>query len=136
MSLRHRTPRERDPAYMGWVAQLPCAACLVRGTFKRGVHVAHLRTGSLEHGKRDTGGAEKPDDRWTLPLCPPHHTGDARRVSISQHAMNELEFWAAHGINPFTLCIDLRTAYAADLPGTPVISKAAARGRRIIEGAP
>lgn len=137
-----RDPRERDPAYMAWIASLPCAACMVHGEVKWGVHVAHLRAASEEHGKRYTGKGEKPSDRWTLPLCPPHHTGDSRVVKFSQHGMAELDFWATFGIDPFQLCIDLREAYTAGAPAHPrqwgiaVITKAAALGRRSIEGAP
>lgn len=132
-----RDPRVRDPAYMGWIAQLPCAACMGEGRVKWGVHVAHLRAGSVEHDKRDVGKAEKPSDVWTLPLCPPHHTGDARVTKISQHHMAELDFWAHFGIDPFQLCLDLRAAYQSGgrrTEGVAVITKAAARGRRAQEG--
>lgn len=137
---RQRDPRVRDPAYMGWVAKLPCVACMVHGKVNWRVQVAHLRTGSPEHGKRPTGGTEKPSDRWTLPLCMPHHTGDSSRVRVTQHAMDELEFWAAHGIDPFGLCIELGAAYDnrpnSRAAGIGIISKAAARGLRIVEGSP
>lgn len=129
-----RDPRERDRVYLGWVARLPCVACLVRGTMTREVQVAHLRAGSEAHGKRPTGGAEKPSDRWTLPLCQPHHTGDRRKVDLIQHDMNELEFWAAHGIDPFGLCVELRAAYEAGRAGIPIIARHAAAGRQKLEG--
>ncbi len=134
MSLAQRDPRERDPAYMGWVAKLPCAACMAFGKVTWGVHVAHLRTGSLEHGKRETGLAEKPGDRWTTPLCPPHHTGDKRAVAVSQHSMGELHFWAMVGINPFKLCEALSDAFDSGDPygrkGQAVIAHFAAMSRK------
>jgi hypothetical protein len=134
-----RDPRVRDRNYLGWVAQLPCLACMVHGKVKWGVHVAHLRAGSEEHGKRPTGKAEKPSDMWTLPLCPPHHTGDSRVTSVTQHGMGELEFWRAFGIDdPFQVCLDLHRAYQTGgrrTEGISVITKAAAAGRRNIEGA-
>lgn len=132
---REREPRVRDPVYMGWIAKLPCAACMVRGTVTWGVHVAHLRAGNLEHDKRETGKGEKPSDRWTLPLCPPHHTGDVRRVEFSQHEMGELDFWRRLGIDPFELCGHLYDAYKAGRPGAQVISRYAAHARRKLEGA-
>lgn len=141
MTLRQREERIRDRAYLGWVARLPCVACMVRGKMNWRVQVAHVRAGCPEYGKRETGKAEKPSDRWTLPLCMPHHTGDKSREPIAQHDMDELEFWAAFGIEPFGLCIELNQAYAkvegvSIHGGVVAITKAAARGRRIIEGSP
>lgn len=133
-SLRHRDPRERDRAYLGWVARLPCLACMVHGTVNWGVQVAHVRAASLEHDKRYTGKGEKPSDRWVLPLCQPHHTGDRRRAPVAQHDMDELEFWALFGIEPFSLCIELRACFERGGVGVTIISKAAAAGRRAIDG--
>lgn len=134
-----REPRERDPAFLGWVAKLPCLACMVRGTINWRVQVAHLRAASPEYGKRYTGKGEKPSDRWVLPLCMPHHTGDSRRVQLIQHDMGELEFWAALGIDdPFMVCMELYQAFQQigdRTAGIAIISKAAARGRLAIEGA-
>lgn len=128
--LGHRDPRERDPAYMGWIAKLPCIACLVRGKHTLGVHVAHLRMGSEDHDKRPTGMAEKPSDRWTLPLCPPHHVNG----NESQHHVGEEPFWEALNINPFDLCLKLRDAYESGTSGSTVIALFAARARRQMEG--
>lgn len=140
-----RDPRQRDPAFLGYVARLPCLACMVGGKVKWGVQVAHLRAASPEHEKRYTGKGEKPSDRWVLPLCQPHHTGDLSRVEFSQHEMSELDFWARLGIaDPFQVCIDLYGAYERSprgirgtRPGLGVatITKAAAAARRNIEGA-
>lgn len=142
--LRRRDPRERDPAYLGWVAKLPCVACMSHGVVNWRVQVAHVRAASLEHGKRYTGKAEKPSDMWTLPLCMPHHTGDKRIVDLTQHDMGELDFWKAHGIDPFGLCLELRAIYdgragklgATHNHGVLAISKVAAAGRRQIQGVP
>jgi hypothetical protein len=51
--------RQRDPAYLARVAELPCSVCGVYG-----VHVHH-RTGA--------GMGRKADDYDTIPLCPTHH---------------------------------------------------------------
>lgn len=90
-----RQPRERDNAHLAYVRRLPCAACGKPGP----CDAAHLRSGSIQHGKRPTGMAEKPSDRWVTPLCRPCHT--------QQHSGNELAFWSALGIDPFALCIRL-----------------------------
>lgn len=133
--MRARDPRQLDKDYKGWVARLPCAACMVRGKYNLGVHVAHLRVSSLEHGKRETGGAEKPHDIWVTPLCPPHHTGDVTKVDFSQHTMgDERAFWDRLAIDPFQLCIDLRAAYERGAAGAPIISRFAAKARQQLEG--
>lgn len=87
-----RQPRERDNKHLAFIRRLPCAACLTTG----GSDAAHLRAGDLNIGKRPTGKAEKPSDRWTAPLCRDCHT--------RQHSGAELAFWQALGIDPFDLC--------------------------------
>lgn len=129
--MNRRDPRERDPDYCAFIARLPCVICMTSGSYRRGVHVAHLRTSSPEHGKRAVGMAEKPHDRpWTLPLCPPHHVGDVRVTRNTQHHQNELAFYERAGLNPFELCLALDDAYEAGRPGAPVIAIFAARARR------
>lgn len=124
-----KDPRVRNPAYLHWISQLPCAACLSMGDFRRGVHVAHLRAGSLSHGKRACGMAEKPSDAWTTPLCPEHHVNGPK----SQHYWRggELQFWSDHGIDAFQLCLDLAEAYDNLRPGYAVLAKHAARAHAV-----
>jgi hypothetical protein len=43
---------------------------------------------------------EKSSDKWALPLCGKHHR--------EQHSMNEREFWASYGIDPFALAMRYR----------------------------
>lgn len=120
--------RVRDKGYLGWIARLPCCGCWVeKGVINHEVQVAHLRAGSPEHDKPYTGGQTKPSDRWTLPLCYAHHQGDKRRVRIAQHQRDELDFWAALGIDPFDLCVALQRAYAANRSGVMVIAAFIAR---------
>lgn len=131
--LRQRAPRQISRDYKGFIAACPCVACLVLGpTITRPVQVAHLSAGSIEHGKRPTGGAEKASDIWTLSLCWPHHQGHAQKVGRrgGQHEKGELEFWADLCINPFDLCVALQKAFDAGQPGTPVIIHHAAIARR------
>ena len=89
-----KTPRIRDAAHLAFVATLPCVICGAEG-----VHVAHIRMGSLPHGKRPTGLGEKPSDRWTVPLCPAHHTDGPD----AQHRQGERSWWQSHGIDPLSV---------------------------------
>ncbi len=99
MNLRQRMPREKDNKHLDYIRSLPCCICGEDTT----VEAAHIRTGAPEHDKPHTGMAEKPSDRWALPLCGKHHR--------EQHAFgNELEWWKCHGLNPFALAIMLRSA--------------------------
>ena len=93
--LRQREPREKDKKHLDWIRQQPCCICGRIDT-----EAAHIRTASLAHGKQHTGMAEKPSDKWTLPLCNYHHR--------EQHGMNELAFWKAYNIDPFMLAIKMR----------------------------
>jgi hypothetical protein len=40
---------------------------------------------------------QRPDDRWSNPLCPEHH----RTGKFAQHKVGELDFWVWVGIDPF-----------------------------------
>lgn len=123
--------REYDPPYRAAIARLPCFACLCKGKFKRGVHVAHVRAVSQEHGKPYTAKGRKPSDRWTLPLCPPHHTGDVSRIKVSQHSMDEIDFWSALGVHDvFQVCLDLSAAYDQGLAMGPVLALAASEATK------
>ena len=93
--LRQREPRIQDPGYLAWLRRQRCACGC-------GSHApsdaAHIRSGSILHGKRHTGMAEKPDDRWALPL--------SRSCHLRQHAFgSERDWWCGHGIDPFKLAI-------------------------------
>jgi hypothetical protein len=92
---RQREPRIKDERHLNFVRSLPCCVC---GGID--VDAAHIRTGEISLGKRPTGGAEKPSDKWTVPLCRGHHD--------EQHSMNEMVFWKKYGIDPFMLAMTLR----------------------------
>ena len=96
MTLRQRQPREKDERHLRFIRSLPCCICGEDTT----VEAAHIRTVSLQHGKRYTGKAERPSDKWAVPLCNRHHR--------EQHTMNELSFWESYGIDPFIMAISLR----------------------------
>lgn len=97
MNLRQRQPRERDERHLNHIRSLPCCICGGIDT-----EAAHIRTASLANGKLHTGMAEKPSDKWTLPLCNAHHR--------EQHTMNEMTFWKKYGIDPFMLALTLRSS--------------------------
>jgi hypothetical protein len=88
-----KQPREQDEAHLKWLRTLPCCICRDNTS----TEAAHLRVGSINDGKRETGMAEKSSDKWALPLCGRHHR--------EQHSMNEMAFWASYGIDPLALAM-------------------------------
>ncbi len=102
-----RQPRRKEGSHLEFIRSLPCLIC---GT-DWDIHAAHLRAGSLENGKRETGAGEKPNDSWTLPLCAEHHVLGPE----AQHNSGELEWWKRHGIDPFVVALALyRASQAGD----------------------
>jgi hypothetical protein len=96
--LRQREPRQRDEKHLAFVRTQPC--CLP--FCKREAEAAHLRMANLAIGKEFTGRV-KPDDKYTVPLCPYHH-----RTGIDcQHNSNEREWWALRGIDPWKIAASL-----------------------------
>jgi hypothetical protein len=93
-SWKRKRPRVENKDHLGFVRRLPCCCCGARP-----VDAAHIRMASAIHGKRETGIAQKADDRWTLPLCRKHHD--------QQHSGSEAAFWNAAGIDPFLLALIL-----------------------------
>lgn len=90
-----KRPRVKNSAHLDFIRALPCCCC----GDNTSTEAAHIRTGNLAYGKRNTGGAEKPSDEWTLPLCGKHHR--------EQHNGSEAGFWSAQGINPYVLAMSL-----------------------------
>ena len=95
MSLRQREPRQKDARHLDFIRSQPCCIC----GDDTSTEAAHIRTESLAHNKRETGRAEKPSDKWALPLCNRHHR--------EQHTMNEMAFWKRYEIDPFMTAIGL-----------------------------
>lgn len=96
--MRLKSPRVKDDGYLASLRELPCVICRNDTT----VEAAHIRTGNLDYGKRETGFGEKPSDWWCLPLCRNCHT--------EQHRGNEVNFWTNYGINPWVLALSLYAA--------------------------
>lgn len=93
--MRQRKPRQHDERHLDFLRGLPCCIC----GDNTSTEAAHIRTGNLMYGKEQTGGQQKPDDKWCLPVCSAHHR--------EQHKVNEYQFWRKLGMNPFTLAMTL-----------------------------
>lgn len=96
-----KTPRVHKRSHLDFVKSLPCICCWIeRGAEIQADDPMHIQNGSDLYGKEPAGGAQKSDDRWTLPGCRPHHD--------RQHAAgDELAFWRSMGIDPFLLALVL-----------------------------
>ena len=96
MTLRQRQPRIKDARRLAFIRSLPCCVC----GDNTSTEPAHIRAAGLGYGKAHTGMAQKPDDKWTVPLC--------GRCHREQHAFgDELKWWASKNIDPFMLAITL-----------------------------
>ena len=83
--LPSRKPNERErPRHRAYINTLPCIACGRAGPSE----CAHIRAGT------DGGMGYKPADRFCLPLCGPNG------CHARQHAIGEMSFWGALGIDP------------------------------------
>ena len=96
MSLRQRQPRIKNDRHLNLIRRLPCIICFRAAPSE----AAHVRYGDPTQGKPSTGVAEKPSDRWTVPLCAEHH----RTGPDAQHGSGERKWWERHGIDPIPLC--------------------------------
>lgn len=115
-STKQKRPRVEDKAHLAFIRTLSCCIC-----GKPGPDPAHIRSASAVHGKRETGGSEKPHDKWTVPLCREHHD--------QQHAVgNELLWWASTGIDPFGLALALYSATGDDEISDSIIRANLKRG--------
>ena len=85
--MRQRKPRQHYERHLDFIRQLPCLI-----TARTPVEAAHIRYADQPEGKPYTGKAEKPDDKYTVPLHPDQHR--------LQHSMSEREFWKRTRINP------------------------------------
>lgn len=108
---RQKQPRKKDDSHLRFIRGLPC---LVTGT--RPVEAAHVRYADPVYHKRAVGGAEKPDDKWAVPLSPAEH----RR----QHSMNEQDYWQSVGIDPLAVALQLWAHSGNDETGEKIIAQA------------
>jgi hypothetical protein len=109
MELRQKEPREKNERYLNYIRATPCLICNGKA------EAAHIRTGNLDAGKRETGGGETSSDKWALPLCRTHH--------VEQHdAGREILFWNSYGLDPFAAAMRFWEAWKK-------INEASANGR-------
>lgn len=106
MELRQRQPREKAPKHLAFIRRLPCCVCVHTrgGGSSKDIHAAHIRYGDIERGKRPTGAGEKPDDKWTVPLCGYHHVWGGKDA---QHSHGERLWWLDRYIDPLALAIQI-----------------------------
>ncbi|MFG1417223.1 hypothetical protein V5F38_05340 [Xanthobacter sp. V0B-10] len=114
-----RRPRQLHQQHLKFIRSLPCCVC---GSHSF-VEAAHIRMGSAVHGKRETGGGERPSDEWALPLCRHHH----QDAPDAQHRIGEEAFWALHGIDPFMLALALWCATGDEDRAEAIINETRAR---------
>ena len=110
-----KRPREKDKDHLAWLSTLPCVI-----TGKRPVHVAHVRYADPVYAKPQTGIAEKPSDKWCVPLLATLHNEGPE----AQHGMNERLFWARHGLDPLRIALALYSVTGDDEQGALIISEA------------
>lgn len=109
-ALRQRQPRQRNDAYLAWIRRHRCCTCWANAP----VEAAHIRMASAAHEKRETGKGEKPDDRWSVPLCASCH----RNGPSSLHRVgDERRFFAYYGIDVFEYMERLWWHYVSERTG-------------------
>lgn len=111
--------RVTDEQHLRWLRTLPCVI-----TGRRPVEAAHIRFADPSYAKRETGMAEKPDDRWALPLSPALHR--------EQHAGSERLFWAKYGIDPCKVAAALYGVSGDDEQAEIIIRTAQDSARRMV----
>jgi hypothetical protein len=90
-------PSGKSSTHLDMIRRLPC---LLSG---RPAEAAHIRYPDSRHGKQETGIGRKPDDKWTVPLCPELH----RLLAGSQHNGSERKWWEQFKIDPLAVAIEL-----------------------------
>ena len=98
--MSQRRPREKSAAHLDLVRQLPCIVC---GNDIE-TEAAHVRFSDSRVAKINSGLAQKPHDKFTLPLCSRHHR--------EQHNHgDERLWWESKNIDPIFYALAL---YACD----------------------
>lgn len=87
--------RVKNEAHLAFIRSLPCVIC----GDNTSTEAAHIRYADPRVAKRPTGIGERPDDKFTVPLCGKHHR--------KQHGMSERDFWRGHRIDPILVALAL-----------------------------
>jgi len=102
--LRQRQPRAKANKYLTYIRSLPCRLC---GTYQ-GIQAAHIRFSDFRFEKRECGKQERPDDKWTTPLCGTCHDAqhdfgcerkfwESLKIDIAHEADQRFKHWEAYG---------------------------------------
>ena len=91
-----RQPRIKDEEHCEFIRSLPCISCHDNTS----TECAHIRFSDIRVAKVNPGVGQKPDDKFTVPLCSSCH----RR----QHEMGrERDFWYLAHIDPILYALAL-----------------------------
>jgi hypothetical protein len=93
-----RQPRKKENGHLAFIRGLPCCVC----GDNTSTEAAHVRYPCRRFAKPKVGMGEKPDDKWTVPLCGDCHLGPG-----GQHKSNEYYWWSMRGIDPLPLALAL-----------------------------
>lgn len=121
-SRRRKQPRVKEESHLAFIRSLPCCVCGKHGPSE----AAHIRMADARYAKRASGTAEKPSDRFTVPLCPRCH----RLGPDAQHSMNERVFWEIQKIDVIVVAAALH-AFSGDEEAAALILRT--RGLRDME---
>lgn len=107
-----RSPRKHNNSHLDFIRGLPCVVCMDNTS----TEAAHVRMADPRAAKRYIGMAEKPDDRWSVPLC-----GKCHR---EQHRIRESLFWDNAVIDPIFVCLALHSVSGDHDAGETIIRAA------------
>lgn len=107
-----RSPRRKAPDHLDFIRSLPCCVCLNEERSE----AAHIRFAWPRVDKRETGLGEKPDDMWSVPLCPKDHR--------EQHSGSEISFWAKQHMSPILTALALWAVTGDEERGRRIIKRA------------
>jgi len=105
-----KRPRVTNDAHLKFIRRLPS---LVPG--EGPVEAAHIRYADSRYRKPAVGMAEKPDDKYVIPLAASEHR--------KQHDMDEREYWKSVGIDPVLVAILLFQATGDEEEGEAIIQQ-------------
>jgi hypothetical protein len=109
-ALRQRQPRQENDKHLRFVASMGCLICGARN-----VQAAHVRYADLSVGKEFCGKQEKPDDKFTVPLCVEHHR--------TQHSWgSERDWWKLAEIDPIKTALALFAVSGDEARGEMIVS--------------
>lgn len=107
-----RHPRQINEAHCNFIRSLSCLIC----KDNTATECAHVRMAKPALGKRQTGKGERPDDKWTVPLCSSCH--------LDQHDIGEKQFWDDQMVDPIIIALALWASTGDHETGEQIVSAA------------